>query len=75
MIMDSTEAGLTAANKGKPIVAVTTVFTVTALLIIALRLFTRLKIVRNTGIDDAVIIFAMVCPFLHVRHFQVEKLS
>ncbi|MCJ1372829.1 hypothetical protein MMC20_004054 [Loxospora ochrophaea] len=62
-------------NKGPPALAVCIVFTALALIIVILRLFTRLRFVRNTGPDDLIIIIAMglsialtVLIWLQVEH-------
>lgn len=45
---------------GASVVGVTVSFTVIAFIVTVLRLITRLTIVRNAGLDDLIITFAMV---------------
>lgn len=50
-----------AADKGPQTLAVIILFPALALLVVALRLFTRLKIVQSLSHDDFAICLAMVC--------------
>ena len=59
--MNDTEAAFATGDRGKSLVITTAVFTVVALLFVIVRLYTRLKIIRNAGIDDVIIVVASVC--------------
>ena len=50
------------ATKAPMILRVIIIFPVVSLLVVGLRLFTRLRIVRLLAIDDWFILCAMVCP-------------
>lgn len=55
------------ANKGPMINAVVWIGAGVALLLVLLRLFTRAKIVGKVGLDDYVMVFAMVSQVGHIR--------
>jgi hypothetical protein len=52
-------------NKGPGLIAVTWIEASIGLLLLAARLYTRARIVRNVGWDDWIMIFATVSRMLH----------
>jgi hypothetical protein len=51
-----------AESKSSQTLAAVIIFPVLALIVVALRLYTRLKIVNNLSHDDFAVSVAMVCP-------------
>lgn len=47
-------------NRGPELLAVIWVFTIVALLTVGLKIYTRIKILRETGLDDLLIFFSTV---------------
>lgn len=52
---------------------ITTIFTVLSALFVAIRLFTRVKLVKKWGYNDLLIIFAWICSAVFFAFIFVEK--
>ena len=67
-ISSEERARLEKDNKGPTTIAVCVVFTVLALISVALRLFTRVKLIRHVGAEDYCIIVSMVSVYQSSHH-------
>ena len=52
-------------NRGPELIAVTWVFTALAAFVVSLRLFTRVKILKETGLDDIFTVLSLVSSRFH----------
>jgi hypothetical protein len=55
------------------VLAITTTFTVLASVFVAIRLWTRFRIVKSPGYDDLLIIFALICSITFYSFILVER--
>ncbi|KAJ5623787.1 hypothetical protein N7510_000096 [Penicillium lagena] len=63
-------------NKGPRILAVFWSLTALTLVVVIIRLFIRIRILRNTGLDDWLILASVVCQnFVQILTLAVSKLS
>lgn len=56
-------------NRAPELLAVLWTFTTLALVVVLVKVYTRVKIIRETGLDDFLILFSMVNPTSRVPHF------
>ena len=54
-------------TSGRGVIAVVAVLLVICYGVVSLRLWARFFLTKNAGIDDALIIFNMVCPVLRLK--------
>jgi hypothetical protein len=55
------------------VLAITTTFTVLASVFVAIRLWTRFRIVKSPGYDDLLIVFALLCSNTFYAFILVER--
>ena len=55
-------------NRATELLAVLWTFTTLALIVVLVKVYTRFKIIGETGFDDFLILFSMVYPTLRVSH-------
>lgn len=60
MAEEHIDHSLDGQGRGKEIIAILSVFSALSSIVVALRIYTRASILRSFGIDDAIIIVALV---------------